>query len=219
MERIKDGYLETLQTLVPLSGKKVLEVGCGNGSRTIQIAERCLEIFAIDPDKAAIIRANEEYSKSNIFYSEGVADNLLFESKTFDLVFFTLSLHHVPKELMSKAIDEAIRVVRSDGYIVFLEPAFDGSFFNAEIRFDACDGDERKEKAFAYAAMLSHPGLQEVAEISDETVFQFSSLEDFVDAMHPKKNDPDKILAFLEGNNFILNAKRRINIFRCFQRI
>lgn len=214
MERIKDGYLETLQKVVSLSGKKVLEVGCGNGSRTIQIADKCSEVFAIDPNKTAITQAKEERSRLNTHYFEGVADNLSFESQAFDLVFFTLSLHHVPKEQMVKAIDEAVRVVRPEGYIAFLEPAFDGSFFQAEICFDACDGDERKEKALAYAAMLSHPGLQEVAELPDETVFQFSSLDDFLTNMNPKKGESVKIKAFLENHKFILNAQRRLNIFQ-----
>ena len=122
-------------------------------------------------------------------------------------------MHHVPKERMSIAIDEAIRVAQKDGFIVFLEPTFDGNFFDAEIAFNACDGDERKEKALAYYAILTHSLLKEVAEIQDETVFQFDSLEDFIKSMNPKQKT-EQIKKFLEKNNYILRASRRINIFQ-----
>lgn len=41
MKRIKDTYLSTIQSLVSLEDKTVLEVGCGDGTRTIQIADHC----------------------------------------------------------------------------------------------------------------------------------------------------------------------------------
>lgn len=214
MERIKDGYLETLKKVISLSGKKVLEVGCGNGARTIQIAEVCLEVSAIDPNISALNQAKIDHLRPNIHYALGEADALNFADASFDLVFFTLSLHHVPVAKMDQAIQEAVRVCKKDGHIAFLEPAFEGSFFEAEIRFDACDGDERKEKAFAYAAMLSHPHLREVAELPDETVFRFDSVDDFVTSMHPKNEDRAALTSFLQERNFILQAQRRLNIFQ-----
>lgn len=214
MERMKDTYLETIQTVFPLTGKRVLEVGCGDGSRTIQIAQQCSEVVAIDPDIALILQAQGAHERYNISYQEGSANELLFDSRSFDVVFFTLSFHHIPIEHMNKSINEALRVVKLDGGIVFFEPSFDGSFFDAEIQFDACDGDERKEKAAAYAAMLSHPGLNEVCELHDETVFTFDDQADFIKTMHPKQNRNEELLSFLHKHHFILHANRRINIFR-----
>lgn len=214
MKRIKDTYLETIQTVVSFSGKRLLEIGCGDGSRTIQIAENCLEVIAIDPNLESVALANKLHPKPNIQYQEGSGEELSFDAASFNIVFFTLSLHHVPIEQMNRSISEAVRVVKSDGFIVFFEPAFNGSFFKAELAFDACDGDERKEKAAAYVAMLSHPSLQEVAELIDETIFSFDSLEDFQKTMKPKKGSGDEIQTFLERNEFVLSAERRINIFR-----
>lgn len=88
-----------------------------------------------------------------------------------------------------------------------------GTFFDSELHFDACDGDERKEKTNAYSSMLDAQDLLEkVEEIPDETILQFESYEDFVEVMKPKKNLIE-LKSFLQENNFTLNANRRINIF------
>lgn len=80
--------------------------------------------------------------------------------------------------------------------------------------FDTCDGDEKKEKAFAYYSLLNSKDiLEEVEEIPDETILQFDSYEDFLDIMKPKKNLRD-LKQFFKTNNLILNAYRKINIFK-----
>jgi ubiquinone/menaquinone biosynthesis C-methylase UbiE len=188
MKRLKDEFLNTIETKVSLSGKNVLEVGCGKGSRSVQIAKRCTSLNAIDPSSDSISRAREENSADNINYAIGKAESLDFPDNEFDAVIFTLSLHHVPIEKMTTAIDEALRVTKKGGNIIFLEPGVEGNFFEAEISFDACDGDERKEKAAAYSALKTHTGYTSVVELPDETVFQFDSVEDFVESMKPEKN-------------------------------
>lgn len=214
MKRIKDTFLDTLESVLPLRDKNILEIGCGNGSRTVQIAERCLGVIAIDPDDHLIHQAQRDNPRPGVTYMLGSADSLPFQNNSFDLLFFTLSFHHVPIPLMAKAIDEAIRVVKTAGTLVFLEPTFHGTFFEAELRFNACDGDERKEKAQAYATMLSHPNLKEIVELQDETVFQFASVEDFIQSLSPKNEERSAIDVFLKSYNYILNAERRINIFQ-----
>ncbi len=214
MKRIKDNYLDVIETVIPLAGKRVLEIGCGNGSRTIQIAERCREVIAIEPDSELIVEAKSKHLRPNISYEVGSADKLAFDHHLFDIVFFTLSFHHIPIDLMTKAIEEALHVVTENGFIIFLEPAFTGSFFEAEIRFDACDGDERKEKAAAYMAMLLHQRLREIAELTDETIFAFDGVNDFMESLHPKQGSRDEISTYLEKCGYILRADRRINIFQ-----
>lgn len=125
-----------------------------------------------------------------------------------------LSFHHVLPENMGKALREALRVTNPAGNIVFLEPGAHGTLFEAEKHFGAGDGDERKAKAMAYAAMLNYPRFVEVAELWDETIFRFDSLNDFLASMSPTSSDHKAIKKFLEGNNFLLSAERRINIFR-----
>lgn len=213
MERIQDTYLDTIQSIVSLKGKFILEVGCGTGVRTAQIAQCCDSILAIDPNVLSIQTAQELNPVSNGSYVVAVADALPAEDQSVDIVFFTLSFHHVSLDRMNVSITEALRVVKQSGHIIFFEPAFEGSFFDAEILFDGCDGDERQEKAYAYATMLAHPGLRETKELYDETVFRFESAEDFIEAMHPKKGSVEEVKRFLEERQFLLSARRRINVF------
>lgn len=113
---------------------------------------------------------------------------------------------------MTKAIDEAIRVTKS-GHIVFLEPTEKGKFFDAEIQFDACDGNERIEKRVAQQAISDHPRLQKIEEFYDETILTFESVDDFIASMQPKRK-LDAIEGFLTENNFSLNAERIIGIYK-----
>lgn len=214
MRRIKDNFLEVIEGVIPLGGTSVLEVGCGDGSRSVQIAGVCRVLIALDPNLRLIRQAESVNFHRAIHYVNGSAEELPLQSEQFDVVIFTLSFHHIPgQEGMSRAINEAIRVLRSDGFLIFFEPTFNGSFFEGEIYFDACDGDERREKALAYYLILSHRGLVEVAELYDETLFHFYSENDYRESLNPKRN-LGEIRAFLRRHNYTLRAERRINICR-----
>jgi len=212
MRRIKDGYLETITSHITLYEKTVLEIGCGEGRCTIQLARAGACVTGIDPDAEAINRALEHSQFSNARFRMGKADDLPFPKNSFDVVLFTLSFHHIAPQKMFRAIEESIRVTKPDGYVIFLEPAFIGSFFEAELLFDACDGDERREKTMAFVAMHSHPLLKEIAEYFDETLFSFDSVSDFVTSMQPRRTTLD-LEPFLKDHHFILSAQRRISLF------
>jgi ubiquinone/menaquinone biosynthesis C-methylase UbiE len=212
MQRIKENFLDIVEENVSLKDLSILEVGCGDGSRSVAIAKRCKFLTAIEPDEEKIKLALNR-GISNILFQLGTAETLSFENAQFDMVIFTLSLHHVPTEKMSNAIDQAVRVTKKTGYIIFLEPTLVGTFFDAEVRFDACDGDERQEKLIAYETLMHHEKLQLVKEIDDETVLQFDSVDDFKEAMCPKK-DVLNLQEFLEINKYTLRAERRISIFK-----
>jgi ubiquinone/menaquinone biosynthesis C-methylase UbiE len=213
MQRTKENFLNELENIISLTNLDVLEIGCGSGARSVGIAERCAKLSAIEPDLELLTKAKENNPRNNIDYRPGLAEEIPFKDQTFDAIIFTLSLHHVPLEKMSTAIKEAVRVTKKGGHVIFLEPQHSGSFFEAEIIFKACDGDERKQKARAYFEILNFNEYHEIAEIDDETVFKFESVEDFSSSLFPKKN-LDQLLAFLDKHQYILNAKRRINIFK-----
>ena len=66
-------------------------------------------------------------------------------------------------------------------------------------------------KRDAYDAIMSNHKLKHFIEFYDETIFQFDSVEDFIESLNPRKN-LENISTFLIQNNFLLNADRRVTI-------
>ncbi|MGQ0849836.1 MAG: class I SAM-dependent methyltransferase [Actinomycetota bacterium] len=56
--------IEAIHDLVDFSGKKVLEVGCGDGRLTWRYAERAAQALALDPNAEKIQRAIDSTPES-----------------------------------------------------------------------------------------------------------------------------------------------------------
>lgn len=217
MQRIHDTFIDVLQKFVPLADKTVLEVGCGAGYYSAQIAKRCRYLMGIDPDSQKIEIARC-LGIPNAHFLPRSAQSICCENGQFDATIFTLSLHHVPTTLMRMALDEAVRVTKPKGRIVVLEPTTRGSFFDAEIQFGAYDGDERPAKLAAQRALADHPALQGLVGIRGETVFKLDDLEDFMRSMAPRDygrrfKNVDLIPAFLQMHNYTLRATRSVGVY------
>jgi len=129
MERdIKNMEIPTIERFVDLHDKKVLEIGCGDGRISASLAGKSREYTAIDPDIQSIATAVKTIK--GIDFRVGSGENLEFADSSFDVVLFTLSLHHQDPRL---ALKEAHRVLRPQGQLMVLEPSADGElqqFFN-----------------------------------------------------------------------------------------
>ena len=195
----------------------MIEIGCGDGFRSAQLARRCSRLVGIDPDRKAVDEARKNHATRNLTFEIAGATHLPFETDSFGCVAFLLSLHHIPVSQMTEAIDEAIRVCTPApaGRIIFVEPGFRGSFFEVDARFRICDGDERFAKAHALAAVLAHPGLVELEEFWDETHYELESTNDLLREFDLEL-DPARwaeLDATLAGYGYRLWAERRINVF------
>ena len=193
---------------------RVLEVGCGDGFRSKQLVKFCRHLVGVDPNSAAITQACEFHGDLRIEFHVAAAEALPFPDSSFGAVLFVLSLHHIPVEQMATAIDEAIRVSVPNAPIIFIEPGFRGSFFEIDEKTGACDGDERLQKAQAYASILSHSGLREIEQFWDVTRYSFSSTDDFVDEFELSPQQFDAADAFLTAEGHRLDGERRINVCR-----
>lgn len=218
MRRIKDGFVDKLEAVVPLQGKRLLEIGCGDGRVAAQLTERGATVLGVDTNEAKLIEARARSLPAAAFARRS-ATNLQLAAGRYSSTIYSLVLHHILfPPMMYRAIDEGVRVTRGDGHVVFLEPGTTGSFFDAEIRFNAMDGDERRAKASAYQVMKNHPRLQLVEELEDEAVFEFDSKQDFLASMASTTGEDFKNLHELDGfllrHDYQLNALRRINIYR-----
>ena len=214
MRRLRDSWFATLQSHVDFLSKTVLEIGCGDGRRSAEIASVCRKLVAIESNEERLLQAKKTHGENSMDFRHGSAENLAFPDDSFDIVIYTLSFHHVREEYMDKAISEAVRVTKSDGLIIFFEPAFEGTMFAAELAFDAGDGDEREKKALAYATMLRSPLLRETMEITNQSAFMFDSAEDFTEQMQPHKGTKEMMAIFFSQHGYLLRAQSRLHVFR-----
>lgn len=83
-----------LHKLADFEGKRVLEVGCGEGRLTWQYAKETLTTIGIDPDQDALRVATVDRPadlRSKVCFSLAKAEQLPFSKETFDLAIFAWS--------------------------------------------------------------------------------------------------------------------------------
>ena len=100
-------------------GMTILELGCGAGYFTGELARSGADIIAIDvsPELLEIAKAN--WSAPNVRYEIQNAYALTYSDATFDSVVGSSILHHLEIE---EALREAYRVLKPGAAIYFTEP-------------------------------------------------------------------------------------------------
>ena len=122
MEQDRDCVtLSKILQFADIRDQEVLEIGCGDGRITTQLIGKAKKLVAIDPEAANIAEAKE--TMDGVGLRIGSGECLEFPSESFDVILFTLSLHHQDS---SVALREAKRVLRDHGRVVILEPVNDG---------------------------------------------------------------------------------------------
>ncbi|MBW8012471.1 MAG: class I SAM-dependent methyltransferase [Chloroflexi bacterium] len=86
-----------LLELVDFAGKRVLEIGCGDGRLTYRYAEKTAQVIAIDPDSSEIELAKQELPENLEhkvkFLATDIEDyELPPEKAKFDVAIFAWSL-------------------------------------------------------------------------------------------------------------------------------
>ena len=112
--------VDRIASIVQLNDRKVLEVGCGDGRLSSQLHLLSGEFTAIDPDRQALDMARERYPWVN--FNSGSGDSVRSLGQCFDVILFTLSLHHQDGP---KALTAAREVLEPAGKVVVIEPAID----------------------------------------------------------------------------------------------
>lgn len=99
-----------------------LDVGCGSGALTAQLAARLpmAEVHAIDLADGMLQQALHEHENPQISWYVGDAEEIPFEEKGFDLVFSNFVLQWCPQPTL--ALTEMRRVLRRNGQLVLSLP-------------------------------------------------------------------------------------------------
>jgi SAM-dependent methyltransferase len=100
-------------------GMTVLELGCGTGSFTRELARSGADVVAIDVSPELLEMAKANCSAPNVQYQIQNAYALSYSEGAFDSVVGSSVLHHLEVE---KALRGAYRVLKPGGTIYFTEP-------------------------------------------------------------------------------------------------
>jgi ubiquinone/menaquinone biosynthesis C-methylase UbiE len=76
-------------------GKRVLDLGCGDGRLALGVARFAARVDAIDPDAEAIAAAKKNARKSgvrNVHFAPGAAQRLPYRDAAFDVVILSWTL-------------------------------------------------------------------------------------------------------------------------------
>jgi len=115
---------QRLQELPSESIQDALELGCGIGTVAAYLAANYqMNVCGTDYDVEQIqIARNMQPQNAHLHYRVEDAANLSFQDASFDLVVSQNVFHHIPE--WKTATQEIARVLRADGYFIWLDLAF-----------------------------------------------------------------------------------------------
>jgi len=88
-------HLGALRRLGDFRGRRVLELGCGDGRLTVGIAAEAASVLAFDPDAEAVERAPRSLPAEladRVVYQAASGKEIEIAPGSFDLVVFSWSL-------------------------------------------------------------------------------------------------------------------------------
>ena len=120
----RDPLIETVKSLLSsrLSADhdelNILEVGCGDGSRSGYILETFdCNIYGIDPSPKAIESARSKGLNASV----GTAENLPYPDKKFDVLIFGFCLYLCDRKDLETIANEASRVLKDDSWLLIMD--------------------------------------------------------------------------------------------------
>ncbi len=153
---------DVLPSLVELKGKKVADIGCGEGALTRLMTRHGAKVIGVECSSQQLEKARAAKPAGNEMYSQGVGEDLSFENEKLDVVVFFNSLHHIAVDRQDKALSEAARVLKPRGMVYVCEPLAEGEHFKLLQPIH----DETDVRAAAYKAVkkASDHGLKQEKE-------------------------------------------------------
>ncbi len=208
-----DQLVSLLNEKIELAGKRIIEIGCSEGWHTAAFARHNPRmLYGIDPNPEYIAAARKR-GIPDARFEVGTLTDLPVGGGSFDVVVFMRSLHQIPVRDMHAAITEAIRVSVWNGHIVFVEPGFRGTFYDAERDLGLNDGDKTFQKHAARKAMRTHPGILLKNEWTYQTTFELDTINSFTKLFEPQ-SEKLHVLEYLRKMRFVLTAERVVTHFR-----
>ncbi len=145
----KRRHTEVVASLLPLAGRRLLDLGCGRGGLATWLLRQGADVIGIDVQAEALVVARAEGLK----VAAASASALPLPTGAFDAVIIFNSLHHFPE--LRAALAEARRLLATEGLLYIAEPLAQGPYFTFMQPVD----DETEVRAHALDAIADARSL------------------------------------------------------------
>jgi SAM-dependent methyltransferase len=121
---MKDLVAAAQATLGGLASKKVLDIGCNDGSLLSFFAEKGAKTFGVEPTGAAVDAAERGHTLINDFFSEEVAEQFVRQNGKPDVITFTNVFAHI-EDL--KGVVRALKIATHEDTLIVIENHYLGA--------------------------------------------------------------------------------------------
>lgn len=163
-------YGKGLLEFVPQNAKQtILDLGCGTGTLTAQLAKLCNKVVGMDASQSMIDKAKEEFSKLEFKVCDALA--LPFEGE-FDVVFSNAVFHWIrDHDVLLKNIHKALKPqgvlvceFGASGNIAAIENAFAETCHNL---------------GYGYEAKFNFPTVEDFGDLLEKRGFVIDRIYDY----------------------------------------
>jgi SAM-dependent methyltransferase len=113
----------------PANGRRLLNIGVGDGYLEGLAIAVGLEVHSLDPDSEAIARVCQNGTKG----VTGIIEAMPFESETFDVVVASEVLEHLSEKQRLAGLQEVARVLKPDGRFLGTTPYNEDLFLGRTV--------------------------------------------------------------------------------------
>lgn len=141
-----------------ISGKKVLDVGCGNAYGTALMAKSASEITGLDYDGVTVADNTHRYASiTNLSFQQSVIPPLPFGDNSFDVITAFQFIEHI--EQRKEFLRECLRVLRPGGKLLVTTPNVKKSLARNPFHVHEYTFDEMRAEVGDLTSLFQLKGL------------------------------------------------------------
>lgn len=124
-------FIDSLITLWHHDWDTVIDLGCGNGHKTVALSRWFRHVYGMDSNSESITIAKQlknkiKKSQEDFLFLQGSFDDIPLESNTTDVITMINSLHFCTN--IPKLVEQMKQILKEDGIVIICEPGINSKY-------------------------------------------------------------------------------------------